>query len=133
MKTKMNLDIDLTEKAICFTTDTVPVETLPNGLTVYIPLLMSNIRRGSARTSTVRTNGSSIFANASDCKPRVSSTLREKNYLRAFIEYNNSIERHLIARKINGRIRYFIPAGVKLQLSFTHGKLSSITFNTNNF
>ena len=38
MKTKMNLDIDLTEKAICFTTDTVPVETLPNGLTVYIPV-----------------------------------------------------------------------------------------------
>lgn len=133
MKTRMNLDIDLTEKAVCFTTDTVPVETLPNGLAVYVPLLMSNIARGSARTTTVRTNGSSIFVNASDCKPRVSSTLRQKNYLKAYIEYNNSIERHLIARKIGDEIRYFIPAGVKLQLSFTHGKLSSITFNTNNF
>lgn len=133
MITKLNVDLDLTKKIVCFTTDITPVEKLPNGLSVYIPLLMSNIKRDHARTSTARTNGGSVFANAAECKPRVSSSLRTKNYLKAFIEYNNSIERHLVSVKIGDEIRYFIPAGVKLQLSFTHGKLSSITFNTNNF
>lgn len=125
----MDLDLDLTKKVVGTVTEDTPPASVTQGIPVYIPLLMGNIGKGAPKTYQAKTNGRAIFKNAQECMPTSSSTLKQRNFILAKKEDNISLTR--ILKKSNGV--YVIPKNTKLQVSFTHGKLSSTTFNTDTF
>ena len=129
MITRIGTELDLDERVLgIITRDINQLENKTN-VPLYIPLLMCNIDNINMepKISNVKTNGSTIFKNASSCKPQVATILKQQNYLPAYLEDNNSIDSLLIKKGNN----YVIPKGTKVEARFVHSKLSSISFNTN--
>lgn len=128
--TRMVVDTDFTKNVLGIVVeDTHPV-AVGEDIPVYIPMIMCNINDAGKepKISYVKTNGSSIFKNSIECKPQISSILKEQNYILAQREDNINLTRLL--NKENDDT-YILPKGSKVDISFIHGKLSSISFNTN--
>jgi hypothetical protein len=127
----MTIDVDLSKKVLGIVTQNTPPVSIGESVPVFIPMIMCNVENGSEepKTSYINTYGSTIFKNDSNCKPKASSTLKQQNYILAKKEDNTNLSRLL--DKDDDIDGYVLPKGSKVEISFVHGKLSAVTFNTN--
>ena len=128
MITRLDInDFDFTEKMMGVTlTNELPNSAVSTGVRVYIPVLMNCIKIGEPKETVGKSLGSTIFKNDHRCKPSASSTVKRQNYIRVKKERNANLAQILMSKN-NG---FCIPKDTKLQISFTHGKISSALFNT---
>ena len=125
-----DLPIDLKEKVVGYISEKTLPPTTSTEVKVYIPLVMNKIKNWKTPKKTYMVNNtSSLFVNAKKCKPNASNKITVANYLTATLEDNNNVMRLITT---SGGLSY-IPQAKKVQCQFTHGKLSDITFNTDNF
>jgi hypothetical protein len=119
MITKLTPNMDLTktypgvileDKTITYNDDTVAV---------YIPIIMCDISKGKPSTNKTVINTTNIFKNSKECSPKCSSIVNERNYLIGHKEDT-----------LNGS-EFNVSANDKIQISFTQGKLSAISFRLN--
>ena len=92
MVSNLSLYTELTEETIGYILERVDKPRAGSLIKVYIPKIMQNIQRGSKpqiKICGTQYNGGII--NASDCKPKISSLLKEQNYLTGILESNSSI------------------------------------------
>ena len=92
---------------------------------------MSKITKEEPKKSPLYSKGTSVFINASDCKPQAKTNLHEINYLVAARESNASLN-EILVKKEDGKT-YEIPKGTKLEIECVMEKISKLTFNTNKF
>lgn len=119
MITKLIPNIDLTktypaiileDKAITYEDDTIPM---------YIPIIMCDIPKGKPEISKIIMTGNTIFKNAQECRPKTSTTIKQQNYLVGHKE------------DMSVSSNFQLQSGSKAQVSFTQGKISSISFRLN--
>lgn len=99
---------------------------------LHIPELMTSIPKGEATISTLPVKGTTIFINASDCKPTTKSVLKEQNYLTVICGKNTNWDGIDDITKVNGLIvRRELPYGLQLQCNFLSGILTHGMIETN--
>lgn len=108
--TKTYPGVILEDKTVTFNDDTVPL---------YIPIIMCDIGKSAPQISRITTFGNTIFSNADECKPRSNSMIKQQNYLLGHKE------------DMDIDSKYSLKSGSKVQVSFTQGKISSISFKIN--
>lgn len=86
---------------------------------VYIPIIMCDIAKGKPSINKTVINTTNIFKNSKECSPKCSSIVNERNYL---IGHKEDI--------LNGS-EFNVSSNDKIQISFTQGKLSAISFRLN--
>lgn len=131
MITKMESSLDLSKKILGITLESVIPTKIGKGLKINIPVLMSKITKEEPKKSPLYSKGTSVFINASDCKPQAKTNLHEINYLVAARESNASLN-EILVKKEDGKT-YEIPKGTKLEIECVMEKISKLTFNTNKF
>lgn len=131
MITKLETSLDLSKKILGITLESVTPTKIGKGLKINIPVLMSKIEKSEPTESPLYSKGTSVFINASDCKPQAKSNLKEVNYLTASREANASLN-EIMVKKEDGKT-YEIPKGTKLEIECVMEKISKLTFNTNKF
>ena len=131
MITKLESSLDLSKKLLGITLDSVLPTKIGKGLKINIPVLMSKIAKEEPKESPLYSKGTSVFTNASDCKPQAKTNLHEINYLVASRESNASLN-EILVKKEDGKT-YEIPKGTKLEIECVMEKISKLTFNTNKF
>ena len=110
MITNRKINFDLSKPFLAKITEDIDINDIEKGVPVYIPLLMCNIDYGSPKSQMIRIISTNIFKNDKECKPKVSSVIKQQNYI-----------------TVNKEI---ISMGTKVEVQFNHGKLSVGTFNT---
>ena len=113
MITKMESSLDLSKKILGITLESVIPTKIGKGLKINIPVLMSKITKEEPKKSPLYSKGTSVFINASDCKPQAKTNLHEINYLVAARESNASLN-EILVKKEDGKT-YEIPKGTKLE------------------
>lgn len=109
---KLCIDYDLSDYVNGASMNTITKEMLPCTNDIFIPTLMQGISKATKRTTTVSTNGLSVFKNT-DGRPSVtSSIIKEKNYITSY-----------------NKINYTINKGTTVRCCFLNGKLSKLSFN----
>lgn len=131
MITKMESSLDLSKKILGITLESVIPTKIGKGLKINIPVLMSKITKEEPKKSPLYSKGTSVFINASDCKPQAKTNLHEINYLVAARESNASLNEILVKKE--DEKTYEIPKGTKLEIECVMEKISKLTFNTNKF
>lgn len=131
MITKLKTDLDLSKKLLGITVENTKPTKIGRGIKVYIPVLMSEIGKGSPSVKNLKSSGRSVFINAQDNKPIAASNLKEKNYLEALRETNASIV-ELLEKNKSGK-DYIIPRNTRLEIECVMEKISSLSFSTNKF
>lgn len=131
MITKLESSLDLSKKILGITLESVIPTKIGKGLKINIPVLMSKITKEEPKKSPLYSKGTSVFINASDCKPQAKTNLHEINYLVAARESNASLN-EILVKKEDGKT-YEIPKGTKLEIECVMEKISKLTFNTNKF
>lgn len=131
MITKLESSLDLSKKILGITLESVIPTKIGKGLKINIPVLMSKITKEEPKKSPLYSKGTSVFINASDCKPQAKTNLHEINYLVAARESNTSLN-EILVKKEDGKT-YEIPKGTKLEIECVMEKISKLTFNTNKF
>lgn len=131
MITKLESSLDLSKKLLGITLESVLPTKIGKGLKINIPVLMSKIAKEEPKESPLYSKGTSVFINASDCKPQAKTNLHEINYLVAARESNASLN-EILVKKEDGKT-YEIPKGTKLEIECVMEKISKLTFNTNKF
>ncbi len=126
MITNRKINFDLSKPFLAKITEDIDINDIEKGVPVYIPLLMCNIDYGSPKSQMIRIISTNIFKNDKECKPKVSSVIKQQNYITVNKENNTTLS-ELTVKKDNKEI---IPMGTKVEVQFNHGKLSIGTFNT---
>ena len=108
--TKTYPGVILEDRTVTFNDDTVAL---------YIPIIMCDISKSTPQISRVTTFGNSVFSNSEECKPRANSMVKQQNYIVGHKE------------DMNVDSNFNLKAGNKVQVSFTQGKISSISFKIN--
>lgn len=102
-------------------------------LKVYIPRLMRGIDKGKPKIKISPVQYRGAFANASECRPIISNTLREQNYMTGLWE-NNSGSKSVVKVVYNEEqdmSKAYIPEESEVRCAFINGKLSQLRLNTN--
>lgn len=103
-------------------------------LKVYIPRIMRGIEKGKPKIKISPIQYRGAFANASECKPKISTTLREQNYLLGLYQ-NNSASKSVVKVVYNEEEdieKTYIPDDKEVRCLFVNGKLKQLRLNTNN-
>lgn len=103
-------------------------------LKVYIPRIMRGIEKGKPKITISPIQYRGAFANASDCRPKISTTLREQNYLLGLYQ-NNSTSKSVVKVVYNEEEdieKTYIPDDREVRCAFVNGKLKQLRLNTNN-
>ena len=125
-KTNRKINFDLSKPFLAKITEDIDINDIEKGVPVYIPLLMCNIDYGSPKSQMIRIISTNIFKNDKECKPKLSSVIKQQNYITVNKENNTTLSK-LVIKKDNKEI---ISMGTKVEVQFNHGKLSVGTFNT---
>lgn len=102
-------------------------------LKVYIPRIMRGIEKGKPKIKISPTQYRGAFANDSSCKPKISETLREQNYLLGLYQ-NNSASKSIVKVVYNEDDdieKTYIPDEKEVRCMFVNGKLKQLRLNTN--
>ena len=102
-------------------------------LKVYIPRIMRGIEMGKPKIKISPTQYRGAFANAEECRPEISDTLREQNYLLGLYQ-NNSASKSIVKVVYNEDDdieKTYIPKEKEVRCMFINGKLKQLRLNTN--
>lgn len=102
-------------------------------LKVYIPRIMRGIEMGIPKIQISPVQYRGAFANAPECKPKISSMLREQNYLLGVYQ-NNSSSRSIVKvvydEEEEDIVKTYIPGEQEVRCQFMNGKLDQLRLNT---
>jgi hypothetical protein len=135
MMGSLNLSFDTTQRMMGILTERYdePFPKPGDKLRLYIPILMSKIKRSSPNIYVVASACNSIFCNASNCKPNVKSTIKGQNYITVAFARNSTWEGIYRIRKERGRIIKYIERGEKFNCESKSGKLKKLLFDTSGY
>ena len=125
MKTNYQEKYEFDKDFNCEILDTIDFMRLKTNVRVYIPIYMSNIKKGNPSESVLTTKGNSIFV--SEVKPTTTSiTLKTQNYLTVnnlndgqIISYANSLPNKEYKK-------YVVARGTSVKGRFLNNKLSQL-------
>lgn len=100
---------------------------------VYLPVLMADIKKGSATEKTLGKPSSAIFINNSACKPQITSTLHSKNYVTVVMAASNSWDHHCRKMVKDYVTIEYLKQYDKVDVNIPNGKLSKGMFNTTTY
>lgn len=151
MLSKFELDVDMTKEYNArVLKDTTLTGTKNATVKLYIPNLMSNIKKGNTpTTSIVKTKGSGVFKNANRKPVLTGLTLREQNFMTANINLDTTSEDidstvELITTYIKSsidsdvqnisskNIKYILKKGSKVRTCCLNGKVSKLSYTLTN-
>lgn len=136
MISQLELSVDTTKDMVgIILEEIIPAPNPGEYLRLYIPELMSVIKRGSPSTHYAKTKGEQVFINAPDCKPKTKSIIKGQNYITVSME-NNSFWENVPNSKLfleDGSFIYKTNPGQKVIAHSMTGKLSKMTFHTNGY
>lgn len=129
MITKLTAPFKLDDDMVAIVTKSINENDVNKGVPVFIPLLMCDIDNPNSepKISAVHGYGNNVFINDNNCKPYVSSIIKQQNYLIANKKNNSSLD--ILLSEDNGT--KILKKGTRLQSSFIHNKISDLRFNTN--
>ena len=132
MISKIELEKDyFSGDVIAFTIENVNVTNLNQKVKLYIPTLMSGIKKGAPMKSTLNSKGKSVFANAKKCRPYIHRTvMKDQNYLEGRLELSDDLG-VVVTNVYNDKgeiTNKYIKAGTKVRCYFLNGKVSKLYF-----
>lgn len=119
MITKLTPNLDLTKTYPGVILEDKGITSNDNTVALYIPIIMCDIVKGNPLISKTVLSANNIYKNSKECSPKYNSIIKEQNYLIGHKEdmANNS--------------DFTVSSNDKIQISFTQGKLSAISFRLN--
>ena len=123
MITSLNFGYEPNSDEYGYTVGTQYVPRPGQTLKVYVPSIMSEIERENHVVVKKKqiNSANKIFANASDCRPRLKTMIKETNAITAKMENNCSYSSWLEE----------IPNSTKVNMEFPNDSLANIYFNNN--
>jgi hypothetical protein len=133
MLSTLNLIYDINEDTGCELLQRITMPAPGSKVKVYIPRLMQNIEKGTEPIEYPCPNQyAGAFINDAACRPSISGTIKEKNYLVGVIDNNASVTAEAVtAYDKYGKITtQIVPMGELMRCSFLNGKLTQLRINS---
>lgn len=127
---EMTFDLEADTKAIILKKKNNPKSG--EELKVYVPRVMRGIDKGEPKIKISPIQYRGAFANSSECKPKISSMLREQNYLVGIYQNNANAKPVLkvVYNEDDDIEKTYIPEEEEVRCQFLNGKLGQLRLNT---
>ena len=127
-KTNFKKIFDSTGTEYAYTTTDHAVVKTGGTIPLYVPSMMPNINSSTPKISTVVTKGSTMFKNASKCKPKAMRTLKSQNYITPQMSRNQSWDG--LTKTVGKDEEEFIPRKTRVMCTSATHNTKNMNFTT---
>lgn len=132
MISSLDIKYDLSEEMNASVIEDTRLTSSSQSVKLYIPNVMSGIKKGDPTISILNTNGSSVFCNGSKKPALTGQILREKNYLESTINMETNVnDLDTVVQSLSYHekyVSYNIDKNSIVRSQFLNNKVSKLSF-----